>query len=242
MSQRTAQKELGISNVNEERARVAAAIEDLEQIKVAVNQIVESKESSSLSFLVLSSSDSEESGNDTGDDEDDVDAENNARSDENRDSASDSMDFESTEQTPVHSPNSNTQRSDSTMSVDEFTKNQSMPSYAPSNDHLLYILRDNNLNWISFVEEVRITFTMTEEALNQLFIDFAHFISFADLTEEEEKFVEQSRQAYLMQRREREREDETREFDEIITDSESDDQRTGYAFKRQKMLKRYKRS
>ena len=60
MSQRTAQKELGISNVNEERARVAAAIEDLEQIKVAVNQIVESKESSSLSFLVLSSSDSEE--------------------------------------------------------------------------------------------------------------------------------------------------------------------------------------
>ena len=78
-----AQKELGISNVNEERARVAAAIEDLEQIKVAVNQIVESKESSSLSFLVLSSSDSEESGNDTGDDEDDVDAESNARSDEN---------------------------------------------------------------------------------------------------------------------------------------------------------------
>ena len=150
MSQRTAQKELGISNVNEERARVAAAIEDLEQIKVAVNQVVESKESSSLSFLALSSSDSEESGNDTGD-EDDVDAESNARSDENRDSASDSMDFESTEQTPVHSPNSNTQRSDSTISVDEFTKDQSMPSYAPSNDHLLYILRDNNLNWISFV-------------------------------------------------------------------------------------------
>ena len=195
MSQRTAQKELGISNVNEERARVAVAIEDLEQIKVAVNQIVESKESSSLSFLVLSSSDSEESGNDTGDDEDDVDTESNARSDENRDSASDSMDFESTEQTPVHGPNSNTQRSDSTISVDEFTKNQSMPSYAPSNDHLLYILRDKNLNWISFVEEVRITFTMTEEALNQLFIDFAHFISFADLTEEEEKLVEQSRQA-----------------------------------------------
>ena len=63
-------------------ARVAAATEDLEQIKVAVNQIVESKESSSLSFLVLLSSDSEESGNDTGDDGDDVDAESNARSDE----------------------------------------------------------------------------------------------------------------------------------------------------------------
>ena len=157
------------------------------------------------------------------------------------------MDFESTEQTPVHSPNSYTQRSDSTISVDEFTKNQSMPSYAPSNDHLLYILRDNNLNWISFVEEVRITFTMTEEALNQLFIDFAHFISFADLTEEEEKLVEQSRQAYLMQRREREREDETREFDEIITDSESDDpedwvriQETKDAEEIQKKLKKQK--
>ena len=94
---------------------------------------------------------------------------------------------------------------------------------------------------------MRITFTMTEEALNQLFIDFAHFISFADLTEEEEKLVEQSRQTYLMQRREREREDETREFDKIITDSESDDpedwvriQETKDAAEIQKKLKKQK--
>ena len=68
-----------------------------------------------------------------------------------------------------------------------------LPSYVASDEHLIYILRSNDMNWFAFVEEVKMTFTMTEEALNQLFIDFAHFISFADLSEDEEKLVEQSR-------------------------------------------------
>ena len=62
---------------------------------------------------------------------------------------------------------------------------------------------------------------MIEEALGQLFIDFAHFISFTDLTDDEQKLVEQSRQAYLMQQRQKERENELNEL-HIVTDSESD--------------------
>ena len=49
-------------------------------------------------------------------------------------------------------------------------------------------------------------------------MDFFYFLSSSDLTPEEDTVVEQSRQAYLAQRRQTERENA-----EVTTDSESDD-------------------
>lgn len=91
--------------------------------------------------------------------------------------------------------------------------------FHPSYEHLLLVLRENSLNWLSFVEELKLTLpNITEEALDQLLMDFVYFLSSSDLTREEDTVVEQSRQAYLAQRRQTERENA-----EVTTDSESDD-------------------
>ena len=91
--------------------------------------------------------------------------------------------------------------------------------FHPSYEHLLLVLRENSLNWLSFVEELKLTLpNITEEALDQLLMDFVYFLSSSDLTPEEDTVVEQSRQAYLAQRRQTERENA-----EVTTDSESDD-------------------
>ena len=48
-------------------------------------------------------------------------------------------------------------------------------SDVPSFDHLVFILRQNNLNWFSFVEEIKSTVRgLSAEAMSQLLIDFAH--------------------------------------------------------------------
>ena len=71
-------------------------------------------------------------------------------------------------------------------------------AYAPSCDHMLFILRENNLNWFSFVEELKtVTRGFTQESFNQLLIDFAFYIPSSDVTMEVDKFIEESRQAFL---------------------------------------------
>lgn len=91
--------------------------------------------------------------------------------------------------------------------------------FYPSYEHLLLVLRENSLNWLSFVEELKLTLpNITEEALDQLLMDFVYFLSSSDRTPEEDTVVEQSRQAYLAQRRQTKRENA-----EVTTDSESDD-------------------
>ena len=80
-------------------------------------------------------------------------------------------------------------------------------TFYPSFEHLHLVLRENSLNWFSFVEELKLTVSsITEEALDQLLMDFVYFLSSSDLTPEEDAVVEQSRQAYLAQRRQTERE------------------------------------
>ena len=88
--------------------------------------------------------------------------------------------------------------------------------FYPSFQHLLLVLRENSLNWFSFVEELKLTLSsVTEEVLDQLLMDFVYLLSSSDLTAED-AVVEQSRQAYLAQRRQTERENA-----EVTTDSES---------------------
>lgn len=54
--------------------------------------------------------------------------------------------------------------------------------FYPSYEHLLLVLRENSLNWISFVEELKLTLPNITEALDQLLMDFVYFLSSSDLT------------------------------------------------------------
>lgn len=72
-------------------------------------------------------------------------------------------------------------------------------SDVPSFDHLVFILRQNNLNWFSFVEEIKSTIrSLSPEAMSQLLIDFAHYLPVSDLSNDEEREVEDSRQSFLL--------------------------------------------
>lgn len=69
---------------------------------------------------------------------------------------------------------------------------------APSHDVLLSWLRDNDLNWFLFYEDVsQYLQNYTSEVLNQVMLDFTDYLPSSDLSENEEKRVEMSRQAFL---------------------------------------------
>ena len=59
----------------------------------------------------------------------------------------------------------------------------------------------------------------TTEALNEVLLDFAHYLSSSDIDKNEEHLIEQSRQAYLERERRRVMEEET---SDIESDPESD--------------------
>lgn len=69
-------------------------------------------------------------------------------------------------------------------------KNVAM-AFTPSYEHLLLVLRENKLNWFSFALEVEMTFTHCTEVLDQMLLDFSHYLSESDLSPEEEHLVEQ---------------------------------------------------
>ncbi|CAH3176084.1 unnamed protein product [Porites lobata] len=90
---------------------------------------------------------------------------------------------------------------------------------APSRETLLLILRENNLNWFTFVAELKNMLpTDNPEVLNQILVDFADFIPYSDLSTAEEQLIEISRQAYLEIQRKQSLGNAIFE-----TDSESDD-------------------
>lgn len=90
----------------------------------------------------------------------------------------------------------------------------------PSMQQMLFMLRSNELNWFSFVEELRMLLQeFTTEALNEVLLDFAHYLSSSDIDKNEEHLIEQSRQAYLERERRRVMEEET---SDIESDPESD--------------------
>jgi len=98
-------------------------------------------------------------------------------------------------------------------------------SGVPSFDHLVSILRQNNLNWFAFVKKIKSTIRrLSAEAMSQLLIDFANYLSISDLSRDEEKEVEHSRQSFLLYYRDQKVED--REIDMlegiVCSDSQSD--------------------
>ena len=69
---------------------------------------------------------------------------------------------------------------------------------APPNETLLSWLRDNSLNWFSFFDVAQYLKFYSPEVLHQVLLDVTYYLSTGncDLTEEEERAVEVSRQAF----------------------------------------------
>jgi hypothetical protein len=85
---------------------------------------------------------------------------------------------------------------------------------------LLELLKVCRLNWLAFVESLKAEIaSLTEEAMDQLLLDFASQLPFLNLHPDEEKVIEQSRQLYLQQRRDETDEDDiVSDFDDEATD------------------------
>lgn len=93
--------------------------------------------------------------------------------------------------------------------------------FTPSHDRLALMLRENKLNWFAFVYDVGLLLKQcSSDVIDQVLLDFAHDISFMDFSEEDEREVERSRQAYLMQSQ---LQASGNQGGTVVTDSESDD-------------------
>ena len=89
------------------------------------------------------------------------------------------------------------------MNSDETYKHVTETEGVYMNSHqLLDILRKCALNWFEFVMILqRLLSNISDEALHQLLLDFGGQIAFLGLSVEEERVIEQSRQAYLLSQR-----------------------------------------
>ena len=70
--------------------------------------------------------------------------------------------------------------------------------FLPTLHDMLSILWKNKLNWLAFVKVLNLLAReCSSEPVNQLLTDFALFLSNSDVTIEEKRLIEESRQAYL---------------------------------------------
>ncbi|WAR08101.1 BIR7A-like protein [Mya arenaria] len=66
---------------------------------------------------------------------------------------------------------------------------------------LMDLLRELQYNWFAFARVLESNLTLNDEQLNQLLLDFAGLIPMLNLADNEEKLIEQSRQAFLLRNR-----------------------------------------
>lgn len=202
ISTESARKAYGISNLMSLKQNVANAVEQALEIRDAVNHLSSVRESCILEELGIPIDDSKS------------DSDKSELSESDGNDSCDDMDSEK------DNPTSNNPAGPSILDPDHIMKGITFVSPAPANDHLLMMLRENNHNWFAFVEELRVMLhSYTPEVLSQVLLDFSAFLPFSDLSDEEERLVEESRQAFLMTERIR----ATREENDIESDSESDD-------------------
>lgn len=80
-------------------------------------------------------------------------------------------------------------------------KNRPLVSLVPDMEHLLLILREDNLNWFAFVVKLRTLLrNYSEETLLSALTDVSNNLKNRDLIDEEKFKVEMSKQAYFNMR------------------------------------------
>ncbi len=95
--------------------------------------------------------------------------------------------------------NKDDERNDHSYDPDSASKEEFIANPAPSNEDLLLWLRDDcNLNWFELFEMIKqYLSSYSQEVLERVLLDFSDFLPASDLSIEEERHVELSRQAFL---------------------------------------------
>lgn len=219
LSSTSAKNLYGVSDLAMLQKEVTQALDEAQEIREAVTKIASIEKSVALEKLGFVVSDSGESSDSSSDGEESVDdlSDNDATSDNSECLTGAKENLSRSTKDGERQVSGEIRHID----PDAFSKNPTTTcNPVPSHEHLLLILRENRLNWISLVGELEdLLHAYSEEVINQALMDFAYWLSVGpnDVTPEEEKLIEQSRQAYLLLERERTAQED------IQSDSESDD-------------------
>ena len=208
-----ARKVYGVSSYKEIEKRVQTAVNEAAEIRQAVIELANIEEQALLQSLRIQESFfsegeeelemvevEESSAVDCPNSSDSEKSETEESSSEMGDSVAESLRVVEDDSLSLHSPPTHSHHSYDPDTVD---KTSFSANPAPSHEVLLNRLRENDLNWFSFYEEVsQYLRNYSSEVLNQVLLDFTDYLPNSDLSEDEERRVEISRQAFLeLQRR-----------------------------------------
>lgn len=208
MSTKKARSVYGFHDMTTRTKKVLDAAEEAQDIKECMLKVVRLKDKALLQAFGVDDSASEESESES---ETDVDSDDtsgmldgvkngNQSSNRNEDGSKEgSSELPQTEEGVI--PHQFQLRD--YMNSDETYKHVTETEGVYMNSHqLLDILRKCALNWFEFVMiPQRLLSNISDEALHQLLLDFGGQIAFLGLSVEEERVIEQSRQAYLLSQR-----------------------------------------
>lgn len=199
LSNKKARKEYGIHCLGKLNEEVEDALSQAEELRKAINTLVNVEEKATLQALGINVEDSECS-----DEESEGECiMQESSGDENEDDGL--MEASKVQRKTDSLPRSRAAVCEQVPGLpdpDTLLKRQSLVSPIPSVETLVSILRENNLNWFTFVGELQLLLVnYMPEVLHQALVDFARNLPNTDLTDEEEQKVEQSRQAFLAMQR-----------------------------------------
>lgn len=187
LSSTSAKNLYGVSDLAMLQKQVTEALDEAQEIRDVVKKIASIEKSVALERLGLVTCDiSSESNDSSSDGEESVDdLTDNVTSDNSEWLTGD---IESGNDSEKQTPTENRH-----IDPDVFNENASTTcNPTPNNEHLLLILRENRLNWISLVGELQdLLKAYSEEVINQALMDFSYWLSTSpnDVTTEEEKLL-----------------------------------------------------
>lgn len=203
LSGKKAKKTYGVDDYTSNTKRIEEAMalaEDINETTMALAMLEDTALLQSMGIAEDSSSDSDSCGSEyeelEGSSEDDetsfVVRENEAACELPKDN------HKNTEEEDTQTQPSENFSSQVRFDPDFSSKEVALASPTPLNETLLSWLRENRLNWFSFYNDLeQYLKPYSAQVLNQALLDFIEHLSASDLTDEEERIVEISRQAFL---------------------------------------------
>ena len=229
LSNTKAKEVYGIGDFQNRKERLEDALTHAKAIRESVEKIARLKDKGLLASLGFEfDTESDPSDTESESDPDDQMSQNEEPSANNNSLLSDSAkqsntesdgQYQSNRYSSMHKP----QEFQLDESSDECFKHQSETSEIYMNSHqVLDILKSCSFNWFAFVMALKSKLTdITDEALNQLLLDFGGQLSFMDLDESDLDIAERSRQAFLLSERKKSINDEE---GIVLSESDSSDQ------------------
>ena len=216
----------GFSDFNRQESNINSAISELEEMREAVVLLAKVKDKAVLQGFGLDLSSDEQNSTETcssttGTDEDCVWISDNEHvhhgspisDQENCTNAKEQQRNAAESENASHCLQSHMQSQDPDIALET---NRRPISPVPDMEHLLLMLRENNLNWFAFVGELTTLLqSHSEDTLLCVLTDISDHLVNMDLTDEEKKKIEYSRHAYLEYERQKEMHDESRVTDDF---------------------------